>query len=118
MTYIYVQDAVFAALADPTRRKVLERLRAGPMAVGDVAKDLPVSRPAVSQHLKALTEAGLTEARAVGTRRYYSVRPQGLEALRLWLDAFWEAPLASFKQHMETKDDPFGGQDNSGGGRP
>src|SRR6478609_6280099 len=91
----------FAALADPTRRAVFERLRAGPVSVGEIAAGLPVSRPAVSQHLKALREAGLVRHEADGTRRLYEVDPTGLGELRGWLDRFWSDSLAAFKAEAE-----------------
>ena len=97
MTY---QNA-FTALADPTRRAVFERLRAGPVAVGEIAAGLPVSRPAVSQHLKVLREAGLVRHEVDGTRRLYEVDPKGLGELRSWLDRFWTDLLASFKAEVE-----------------
>ena len=87
---------VFAALHDPTRRAVLERLRDGPKPVGQIANGLPVSRPAVSQHLKVLKEAGLVDDRSVGTRRIYRIDPKGLGAMRAWLDQFWGAALEAF----------------------
>jgi DNA-binding transcriptional ArsR family regulator len=90
-----------AVLADPTRRKVFERLRAGPRPVGALAADLPVSRPAVSQHLKALKDAGLVEERSEGVRRIYSLRREGLLELRDWLDTFWDDALAAFKEEAE-----------------
>jgi DNA-binding transcriptional ArsR family regulator len=90
-----------AALADPTRRTVFERLRAGPLAVNAVAAGLPVSRPAVSQHLKALKEAGLVEERSEGVRRIYSVRRDGLKELRDWLDSFWDDALEAFKREAQ-----------------
>lgn len=83
------ENALFA-LADPTRRAVFERLRAGPLAVGAVAGGMPVSRPAVSQHLKVLKDAGLVEERRDGARRIYGVRRKGLEELRHWVDGFWD----------------------------
>ena len=89
------QDAL-AVLADPTRRAVLEALRRKPLSVGDLAERLPVSRPAVSQHLKALAAAGLVRHEAQGTRRLYEVDPAGLAALRAWLDGFWGRTLAAF----------------------
>jgi DNA-binding transcriptional ArsR family regulator len=92
-----------AALADPTRRRVFERLRSGPKAVGKIARGLPVSRPAVSQHLKVLKEAGLVTDRPEGTRRVYYIDPEGLGALRAWLDRFWDEALAAFKQQVETE---------------
>jgi DNA-binding transcriptional ArsR family regulator len=92
----------FAALADPTRRAVFERLARGPRAVGELAKGLPVSRPAVSQHLAVLKEAGLVKDQADGTRRVYRIDPAGLGAIRAWLDRFWEDSLASFKTELEA----------------
>jgi DNA-binding transcriptional ArsR family regulator len=93
----------FGALADPSRRQVFERLRAGPLPVGAIAKGMPVSRPAVSQHLKVLKEAGLVTDHAVGTRRIYAIDPQGLAALRSWLDQFWDDALAAFASEVERK---------------
>src|SRR2546421_10235627 len=90
-----------AALADPTRRRVFERLKSGPKAVGTIARGLPVSRPAVSQHLKVLKEAGLVADRPEGTRRVYYIDPDGLGALRRWLDQFWDEALASFQAEVE-----------------
>ena len=95
----------FAALADPTRREVFERLAQGPRAVGDLARDLPVSRPAVSQHLKVLKEAGLVSDRADGARRVYQIDPQGLGQMRAWLDRFWDQALEAFKAEAERNDD-------------
>ena len=89
------------ALADPTRRRVFERLRRGPKSVGTLARGMPVSRPAVSQHLRALKEAGLVDDRAEGTRRVYFIDPHGLAALRRWLDQFWEEALAAFQTEVE-----------------
>ena|SRR5215472_7132203 len=91
----------FGALADPTRRRVMESLRSGPRAVGDIARGMPVSRPAVSQHLKVLKEAGLVTDRAEGTRRVYYLDPKGLAALRAWLDQFWDRALADFQREAE-----------------
>ena len=90
-----------AVLADPTRRKVFERLRAGPRPVNALAAGLPVSRPAVSQHLKVLKDAGLVEERSEGVRRIYSVRREGLVELRDWLDSFWGDALEAFKAEAE-----------------
>jgi DNA-binding transcriptional ArsR family regulator len=90
------------ALADPTRRGVFERLRAGPASVGDLAAELPVSRPAVSQHLKALKLAGLVTDRPAGARRVYCIDPDGLGELRRWLDQFWDDALDAFKNEVET----------------
>ncbi len=89
------------ALADPTRRRVFERLRAGPSPVGRLAQGLPVSRPAVSQHLKVLKEAGLVREEQDGTRRIYRIDPRGLGGLRAWLDQFWESALDAFKAEAE-----------------
>lgn len=93
----------FAALSDPTRRAVFERLKDGPKAVGDLAATMPVTRPAVSQHLQILKEAGLVTARADGRRRVYQIDPKGLGQLRAWLDKFWEAALGSFQAEMERE---------------
>jgi DNA-binding transcriptional ArsR family regulator len=94
-------NAAFAALSDPTRRQVLERLAEGPRAVGDIAEGLPVSRPAVSQHLKVLKEAGLVSDRQDGARRIYAIDPKGLGAMRAWLDQFWDTALLAFKAEAE-----------------
>jgi DNA-binding transcriptional ArsR family regulator len=93
--------SALAVLADPTRRAVFERLRDGPRPVNAVAAGLPVSRPAVSQHLKALKDAGLVQERSEGVRRIYSLRREGLEELRDWLDSFWDDALAAFKEDAE-----------------
>ena len=98
MTY---HDAALATLADPTRRLLMERLRAGPRPVGELARGLPVSRPAVSQHLKILKDARLVTDRAEGTRRVYQVDPAGLGEIRRWLDQFWDASLESFRSEVE-----------------
>ena len=90
-----------SALADPTRRRVYERLRSGPKAVCALARGMPVSRPAVSQHLKVLKRAGLVTHRQEGTRRVYYINPQGLGALRMWLDRFWDQALTAFQAEVE-----------------
>lgn len=90
-----------AVLADPTRREVFERLRTGPRPVNAIAAGMPVSRPAVSQHLKVLKEAGLIDERSEGVRRFYSVRREGLAELRDWLDSFWSDALDAFKLEAE-----------------
>jgi DNA-binding transcriptional ArsR family regulator len=87
----------FAALGDPTRRLIFERVAVRPSAVGALAKDLPVSRPAVSQHLKVLKEAGLVQETAIGTRRIYRLDPRGIARMRDWLDAHWSVALDAFK---------------------
>jgi DNA-binding transcriptional ArsR family regulator len=94
-------EMALTALADPTRRQVFEQLRAGPRAVGEIASDMPVSRPAVSQHLKVLKLAGLVGDRAEGTRRVYYIDPNGLGALRKWLDQFWDQALVAFRAEIE-----------------
>jgi DNA-binding transcriptional ArsR family regulator len=90
-----------SALADPTRRAVFESLQRGPSSVGAIAAGLPVSRPAVSQHLKALKQAGLVNDRPDGARRVYYIDPHGLGELRRWLDQFWTEALDRFKQEVE-----------------
>jgi DNA-binding transcriptional ArsR family regulator len=95
----------FAALGDPTRRVIFERLAARPSAVGDLARGLPVSRPAVSQHLRVLKQAGLVSETPEGTRRIYRIDPRGIAAMREWLDAHWQAALAAFKDFVEAKTD-------------
>jgi DNA-binding transcriptional ArsR family regulator len=102
----------FAALADPTRRRVLERLSPRPMAVGEIAAGLPVSRPAVSQHLKVLKEAGLVSDRQDGARRIYAIDPKGLGAMRAWLDQFWDAALLALKAEIERDAGPENGEDD------
>jgi DNA-binding transcriptional ArsR family regulator len=92
---------VFAALHDPTRRAVFERLRNGPRSVGEIALGLPVTRPAVSQHLKVLKQAGLVSDHSEGTRRIYSIDPNGLGSMRAWLDQFWGSALDAFATEIE-----------------
>ena len=96
-------DAI-AALADPTRRAVLERLRGGPKPVVEIARGLPVSRPAVSQHLRVLKEAGLVRERREGTRHFYSVDGDGLTDLRAYFEEFWQDALDAFKAAAEADD--------------
>jgi DNA-binding transcriptional ArsR family regulator len=91
------------ALGDPRRRQIFELLRKGPTPVGTLAAELPISRPAVSQHLKVLEAAGLVRCRQAGTRRLYTVDPEGLEQLRSWLDGFWDDALARFRQAADEK---------------
>jgi DNA-binding transcriptional ArsR family regulator len=90
------------ALGDPTRRAIFERLAAGPRAVGELADEFPVSRPAVSQHLKVLKDAGLVVDRKAGTRRLYQLDPQGVGALRAYFDTFWMQALTAFKEAVEN----------------
>ncbi|MGC2775075.1 MAG: metalloregulator ArsR/SmtB family transcription factor [Bradyrhizobium sp.] len=94
-------ETALAVLADPTRRQVFERLRGGPRPVNAIAAGMPVSRPAVSQHLKVLKDAGLVEERSEGVRRIYSLRREGLAELRDWLDSFWDDALLAFKIEAE-----------------
>lgn|SRR5680860_896258 len=91
------------ALGDPTRRQVFELLRSGPRSVGDLAAELPVSRPAVSQHLRVLENAGLVTHRRVGTRHLYEVNGNGVVELRAWVEGFWDEALARFKAAAENK---------------
>jgi DNA-binding transcriptional ArsR family regulator len=90
-----------AALADPTRRTVFERLRGGPRPVVEIARGLPVSRPAVSQHLRVLKDAGLVRERREGTRNFYSVDGDGLAELREYFEEYWEDALAAFQRAAE-----------------
>jgi DNA-binding transcriptional ArsR family regulator len=96
-------QSALVALADPTRRSVFERLLDGPQPVGRIAKGMPVSRPAVSQHLKVLKEAGLVTDRAEGTRRVYCIDPHGLAAVRRYLDQFWDQALTAFAAEAEKE---------------
>ena len=91
------------ALGDPTRRTVFERLREGPRSVGELARGLPVSRPAVSQHLRVLKQAGLVRERREGTRNYYSVNGDGLADLRAYFEGFWDEALTAFKAAAESE---------------
>jgi DNA-binding transcriptional ArsR family regulator len=95
------QDGAFEALADGTRRRVLELVAARPRSVAEIAAELPVSRPAVSQHLKVLLEAGLVTVTPAGTRRLYALEPAGLAPLRAYLEQFWNRALADFKEAAE-----------------
>ena len=98
-----MDDAILEALGDRTRRRIFDRLRSGPLAVVDIARDLPVSRPAVSQHLKVLKDAGLVVDRAERNRRLYSVDPNGLARLRSFLDLFWSDALGRFAAMAENR---------------
>jgi DNA-binding transcriptional ArsR family regulator len=112
MTYEAVaHEKAFAALAEPSRRQVFERLRDGPLSVGAIASGMPVSRPAVSQHLKVLKEAGLVTDHAEGTRRIYAIDPRGLAALRSWLDQFWDEVLVAFAAEAERTSKPKKGDE-------
>lgn len=92
------------ALGDPTRRAIFERLADRPHAVGELARELPVSRPAVSQHLKVLKDAGLVIDRRAGNRRIYQLNPDGLGALCAYLNRFWDRSLTAFKEAVEQQD--------------
>lgn len=96
--------SAFAALAEPMRQAIVERLAERPMAVGELAAGLPVSRPAVSQHLKVLKDARLVRDHAQGTRRIYEIDPAGLGALRAWLDRFWDQALARYAEAAEREE--------------
>ena len=95
----------FSALADPTRRQIFERLAGRPRPVGELAEELPVSRPAVSQHLKVLADAGLVVATRDGNRRLYRVDPDGVAGMRSYLDRFWTDALAAFKEAAGREED-------------
>src|SRR3954454_16860253 len=95
-------ESALTARADPTRRRVFERLKSGPQPVGTLARGMPVSRPAVSQHLRVLKAAGLVADRPEGTRRVYYIDPHGLGALRGWLDQFWDQAFAAFHAEAEV----------------
>ncbi|KAA0592888.1 DNA-binding transcriptional ArsR family regulator [Azospirillum lipoferum] len=96
-------SSVFTALSDPTRRTVLERVAERPRSVGEIAGTLPVSRPAVSQHLQVLKAAGLVVDEVQGTRRIYRIDPAGLGTVRAWLDRFWDEALEAFKADIEAQ---------------
>jgi len=98
-------SACFAALSDPTRREIFERLSRRPLAVGELADALPVSRPAVSQHLKVLKDAGLVIVRSEGTRNIYQVDARAVAAMRGYLDRFWQKSLIAFKDAVEKETD-------------
>ncbi len=99
MTY---QDAI-TALADPTRRVIIDRLRGGALPVGDIAHGMDVSRPAVSQHLRVLSDAGLLTVTPSGNRRLYAIAPEGVGQLRRYLDTLWDDALAAFAQAAAEK---------------
>jgi DNA-binding transcriptional ArsR family regulator len=98
-------EAAFDALGDPTRRRILERLRRGPTPVGELAQQLPVGRPAVSKHLKVLEGAGLVEHRADGTRNLYALAPDGLVPLQRWLVNVWDTALAAYAERVARRND-------------
>jgi DNA-binding transcriptional ArsR family regulator len=92
-----------AAMSDPMRQEILEKLRTGPRAVGEIAAGMTISRPAVSQHLKVLKDSGLVAETRVGTRHYFAIAPEGIGELRAYLDALWSDALAAFARHVEGK---------------
>ena len=96
-------NTALAAIGDPTRREILERLRDGPRAVGEIAAGMTISRPAVSQHLKVLKESGLVAETRQGTRHYFAIAPDGIGALRAYLDGLWSDALAAFARHVEKE---------------
>jgi DNA-binding transcriptional ArsR family regulator len=98
-------NAAFAALSEPMRMRIVEQLATRPMSVGELAAGLPVSRPAVSQHLKVLKEAALVAVEAAGTRRVYHVDPAGLGVVRQWLDRHWERALAAYVEEVEREEE-------------
>jgi DNA-binding transcriptional ArsR family regulator len=100
LPFVTTYGDVLDALGDPTRRAIVDTLRSGPRAVVELAGELPVSRPAVSQHLRVLHDAGLVSYRSEGNRNVYRLRPQGQEPLRAWLDEFWREPLDRFRDHV------------------
>ena len=100
MTY---GNAALVALGDPSRRDILEKLRAGSLTVGEIAAGMPISRPAVSQHLKVLKDSGLVAETRQGTRHYFAIAPEGIGELRAYLDGLWSDALAAFAQHVESK---------------
>jgi DNA-binding transcriptional ArsR family regulator len=102
MTYASV---ALSALGDPTRREIFERIAERPQSVGELAGGLPVSRPAVSQHLKVLKDAGLVRDQPAGSRRIYQLDPAGVDALRTYLDRFWNQALTAFKATVERRDE-------------
>ena len=101
-----MQKLPFSVLAEPMRQDIYERLATKPQAVGELAAQLPISRPAVSQHLKILKEAGLVTETPDGTRRIYRLDPRGLAAMREWLDQLWSHSLGDFKNFVETSKSP------------
>jgi DNA-binding transcriptional ArsR family regulator len=103
--FAYQGDGGWAALGDPTRRAIVASLAEGPRAVGELAAELPVSRPAVSQALKILKDAGLVSERAVGTKRIHQLNPVAVAALRDQLDTYWSRALASYEEIVEEREE-------------
>jgi DNA-binding transcriptional ArsR family regulator len=107
MTYQKGATRPFLALGDPTRQSIFERVARRPAAVGEIARDMPVSRPAVSQHLRVLKEAGLVTETSEGARRIYRLDPRGIAAMREWLDAMWSAALEDFAAFADADAEPL-----------
>jgi DNA-binding transcriptional ArsR family regulator len=106
------RDAVFDALGHPMRRRMLELLREGPRPVGELARELPIKRPAVSKHLSVLEGAGLVQHRSRGTRNLYAVAPEGLQHAQRWLTDMWDTALSAFAAYIEDhRDEPDRGDD-------
>ncbi len=103
MTYSSAAIKAFSALGDPTRREIFERLALGPTAVGELAANLPITRPAVSQHLRVLKEAQLVTETSKGTRHLYRLDPRGIGAMREWLDGHWARALTAFKDFADAE---------------
>jgi DNA-binding transcriptional ArsR family regulator len=97
------QEAQLDALGDPTRRAIVQRLLRGPVSVGKLAEEFPVSRPAISQHLRVLKQASLVTDQVAGTRRVYQLNPEGFETLRSYFDPFWSIALTAFQQKVEEQ---------------
>jgi DNA-binding transcriptional ArsR family regulator len=106
MMQLHEFDALFDALGDGTRRAILEQLRGGPLPVVEITRRLPVGRPAVSQHLKVLKDAGLVSARQDGTKRRYQLDPAGIAVVRAWLDGLWSQALDAYKAAVEQDNGP------------
>jgi DNA-binding transcriptional ArsR family regulator len=100
------EEAILDSIGDPTRRRILDRLRQGPAGVGEIASDLPVSRPAVSKHLALMERAGLVAHDEVGTRHVYRLDPSGVDALRRWVGTYWDAVLGAFAEEVRRTDRP------------
>lgn len=105
MAYEIATPSGLAALGDPMRRRIFERIAGGPASVGEIASGLPVSRPAVSQHLRVLKQAELVAETAQGTRRIYRLDPRGIAAMRDWLDAQWAAALEAFREFVDAEEE-------------
>ena len=97
------QETQLDALGDPTRRAIVQRLLRGPISVGKLAEEFPVSRPAISQHLRVLKQASLVTDQVSGTRRVYQLNPEGFETLRSYFDQFWSIALTAFQQKVEEQ---------------